>query len=164
MTWKQNLEAPTGCLARIAGNFLLKIVMVRVAGRFCGQVDLAQLLSLLFANLVLLRRPDLSAKFLHLSSSQRLAHLRSVPGNSSIHRKFWVADQTLNMWLEGVRRAEDVTNLKNVRYEDVIFLCESGCSPAITAVLEAVGKSACVAALETHSLHSFLRISFQRQY
>ncbi|KAK9905551.1 hypothetical protein WJX75_002025 [Coccomyxa subellipsoidea] len=39
----------------------------------------------------------------------------------------------------GVRRAEDVTNLKNVRYEDVIFLCESGCSPAITAVLEAVG-------------------------
>ena len=39
----------------------------------------------------------------------------------------------------GVRGSEDVRNLKNVRQGDVLYLCESGHSPAITAMLEAVG-------------------------
>ncbi|BDA47563.1 probable thymocyte nuclear protein 1 [Coccomyxa sp. Obi] len=39
----------------------------------------------------------------------------------------------------GVRGSEDVRNLKNVRNGDVLYLCESGRSPAITGILEAVG-------------------------
>lgn len=40
----------------------------------------------------------------------------------------------------GVRRNEDISNLKQVRQEDVILLGDSGPTTAITAILEAVGE------------------------